>query len=74
MEEHDAIGVTQSWINTSSTDFLAGFALPGCTLFSCERQCTGGGGVLVYVKSGLHPIKKFTAKIDNISVSYIQLN
>ncbi len=30
-EEHDVVGVAESWINTSNTDFLAEFALPGHT-------------------------------------------
>ncbi len=47
-EEHDVVGVAESWINTSNRDVFAEFALPGYTLFSCERQCRDEGGVLFY--------------------------
>ena len=74
MEEYDVIGVTESWINTVNRDFLAEFSIPGYSLFSCERNEREGGGVLLYVKTNLHPIAKSTTKIDNINASYIQLN
>lgn len=74
MDEYDIIGVTESWINTVNRDYLAEFSIPGYSLFSCERHEREGGGVLLYVKSTLHPITKSIQKIDNINASFIQLN
>ena len=53
---------------------MAEFSIPGYSLFSCERNEREGGGVLLYVKTNLHPIAKSTTKIANINASFIQLN
>ena len=55
-EDYHVIGVTESWLNTASRDFLAEYQLPGYVLFSCERKNRAGGSVLLYVKACLHPI------------------
>ena len=74
MEDYDVIGVTESWINTVHRDYLAEFSIPGYSLFSCERNEREGGGVLLYVRTNLHPITKSTTKITNINASFTQLN
>ena len=58
LEDFDIIGATESWINTEKKDFLAEYSIKGYSLFSCERSERSeraGGGVLLYVKSNLHP-------------------
>ena len=74
MEEYDIIGVTESWIDTTSRDFLAEFAIPGYNLFSSERPQRAGGGVLLYVKSCLKPHVISKHAIKNINAIYIQIN
>ena len=74
MEDYDIIGVTESWIDTSNRDFLAEYSIQGYTLFSCEREHREGGGVLIYVKTNLHPFAKPVKKMNNIDVTFIQLN
>lgn len=53
---------------------MAEFSIPGYSLFSCERNEREGGGVLLYVKTNLHPIAKSTTKIANINASFIHFN
>ena len=73
MEEYDIIGVTESWIDSKYKDFLAEFSIPGYNLYSSERHQRKGGGMLLYVKSTLHPIALLKQAIENINATYIQL-
>ena len=54
--------------------FLAEYSIQGYTLFSCGREHREGDGVLIYVKTNLHPFAKPVKKVNNIDVSFIQLN
>ena len=70
---YDIIGVTESWINTTTRDFLAEYNLLNYSLFSCERTNRIGGGVLLYVRACLHPVVVTKEKINNIDAIYLQL-
>lgn len=73
LEDFDIIGVTESWINTENRDFLAEYNINGYSLFSGERAQRGGGGVLLYVKSHLHPQEVVKPLISNIYCKYVQI-
>ena len=73
LEEFDIIGVTESWINRENRDFLAEYNMKGYSLFSCERSQRVGGGVLLYVKSHLHPQEISKPRITNIDIKYVQI-
>ena len=72
-EEYDIIGVTESWINTEGRDYLAEYNLKGYSLFSCERSQRVGGGVILYIKSHLHPQEISKPNIENIDTKYVQI-
>ena len=72
LENYDIIGVTESWVNTEKSDFLAEYNIQGYSLFSCERSERTGGGVLLYVKPHLHPQVITKPQISNIDVKYVQ--
>jgi len=58
----DVIGVTESWANDMIYD--SELELPGYRLFRHDRPSNNhGGGVLLYIKSGLDPIE-FYPKSD----------
>ena len=35
-DNYDIIGITESWLNTEDTDFLAEYNIPGFTMFEKE--------------------------------------
>ena len=73
MENYHIIGVTESWLDTSNVDFIAEFKLPGYTTFSCERKNRIGGGVILYIRSTLHPVSVKTETITNVDTVFIKI-
>ena len=55
-EELDIIGITESWINTSTRDFEGEFEVSGYKMFKKDREGRKGGGVLLYVRDYLNPV------------------
>ena len=53
---------------------MAEFAIQGYNLLSSERLRRAGGGVLLYIKSCLHPLVVSKHETDNINVIFVQLN
>ena len=72
-ENYDVIGITESWLNTEQRDFLAEYDLPGYHVFSSERSNRAGGGVLLYIKFGFHPVVISKPSIDNTDCIFLQL-
>ena len=56
MEKPEIIGITESWIHTSTRDFEGEFELPGYKMFKKDRLDKEGGGVLLYVREYLNPV------------------
>ena len=52
---------------------MAEYSIKGYSLFSCERSERAGGGVLLYVKSYLHPQEITKPRISNIDIKYVQI-
>lgn len=55
-ENLDIIGITESWINEETRDFIGEYELPGYKLFKKDRTNKKGGGVLLYIRDTLNPI------------------
>ena len=72
-ENYDVIGITESWLNTEQRDYLAEYNLPGYHIFSSERSNRAGGGILLYVKLGLHPVRISKPSIENTDCIFLQL-
>ena len=72
-ENYDIIGVTETWLNTESRDFLAEYTLPGYTVFEKSRTNRNGGGVLLYVKEHLNPVQLPKSEIANVDSLYLLL-
>ena len=49
--------VTESWLNTDTRDFIGEYQIPGYITFQKNRTLREGGGVLLYVKALLNPVK-----------------
>ena len=73
MDEYHIIGVAETWINTENRDYLAEYQLPGYTFFSCERKQRTGGGVILYVKTSLHPIVTQQDEVNNVDIVVVQI-
>ena len=73
MENYHVIGVTESWLDTSSRDFIAEYSLPDYTIFNCERVNRVGGGAILYVHNSLHPTVVKTENINNIDTVFIEI-
>ena len=73
MDEYHVIGVAETWINTENRDYLAEYQLPGYTFFSCERKQRTGGGVILYVKTSLHPIVTQQDEVNNVDIVVVQI-
>ena len=54
-EELDIIGITETWINEKTRDFIGEYDIPGYKLFKKDRLTKKGGGVLLYVRNHLNP-------------------
>ena len=52
---------------------MAEYSIKGYSLFSSERSERAGGGVLLYVKSYLHPQEITKPQIPNIDIKYVQI-
>ena len=72
-EDYHIVGVSESWLNTESRDFLAEYHLPGYSLFSCERKYRSGGGVLLYVKNSLQATLVEKEKINDVDTIFLNL-
>ena len=59
-EEIDIIAITESWMKSSTRNYLGEFTLPGYSIFHKDRQGREGGGVLFLVKN--------TLQILNVSI------
>ena len=54
-EELDIIGITETWIQEKTKDFIGEYEIPGYKLFKKDRLNKKGGGVMLYVKNHLNP-------------------
>ena len=70
---YDIIGVTESWLNTVSRDYLAEYNIPGYTIFEKSRENRNGGGILLYIKSNLNPVQISKPLIANVDALYVLL-
>lgn len=73
VENYDIIGITETWLNLESRDYLAEYNIPGYTMFSHERENREGGGVLIYIKTNLQPTKLEKQNTNNVDKIYLQL-
>ena len=73
-ENYDIIGVTESWLNLQSRDFLAEYNIPGYVTFEKSRVNKQGGGVVLYIKDNLNPILLSKPIIPNVDALFILLN
>ena len=73
MENYHFIGVTESWLDTSSRDFIAEYSLPDYTIFSCERENRVGGGAILYVQNSLHPTLVKTENVNKIDTVFMEI-
>ena len=55
-EKCDVIGITESWIDTSTRDFEGEYNLQGYKMFKRDRIGKQGGGVLLYIREYLDPV------------------
>ena len=56
-EDLDIVGITETWINEETRDFIGEYEIAGYKIFKKDRTCKKGGGVLLYVKNTLNPVK-----------------
>ena len=56
-EELDIIGITETWIQEKTKDFIGEYDIPGYKLFKKDRLIKKGGGVILYVKNHLNPVE-----------------
>ena len=54
-EELDIIGITETWIQEKTKDFIGEYEIPGYKLFKKDRLNKKGGGVMLYVRNHLNP-------------------
>ena len=54
-EELDIIGITETWIQEATKDFIGEYQIPGYKLFKKDRLNKKGGGVMLYVRNHLNP-------------------
>ena len=73
-ENYDIIGVTESWLNLQSRDYLAEYNIPGYVTFEKSRANRTGGGVILYIKASLNPILLSKPIIANVDTLFILLN
>lgn len=55
VERPDIVGITETWISTTTTDFEGEYELAGYKIFKRDRIGKKGGGVLLYIKESLNP-------------------
>ncbi len=72
-EKFDIIAITESWLNTKDRDFLAGYNLPGYSIFRCDTENRAGGGVILYINNNLYPCVIQTEKINNVDLNFVEL-
>ena len=56
-ENLDIIGITETWIQEKTKDFIGEHEIPGYKLFKKDRLNKKGGGVMIYVRNHLNPIE-----------------
>ena len=56
MEKPDIVGITETWISTTTTDFEGEYDLLGYKMFKRDRIGKKGGWVLLYIKESLNPV------------------
>ena len=56
VEKPDIVGITETWISTTTTDFEGEYDLLGYKMFKRDRIGKKGGGVLLYIKESLNPV------------------
>ena len=56
VEKPDIVGITETWISTTTTDFEGEYDLLGYKMFKRDRIGKKGGGVLLYIKDCLNPV------------------
>ena len=50
------MAVTETWLDTGRRDFTGEYYLPGYVMFHKDRTGRSGGGVMLYVSTGLSAI------------------
>ena len=56
-ENLDIIGITETWIQEETRDFVGEYEIAGYKLFKKDRKSKIGGGVMLYVRDHLNPIE-----------------
>ena len=54
-EELDIIGITETWIQEETKDFIGEYQIPGYKLFKKDRLNKKGGVVMLYIRNHLNP-------------------
>ena len=55
-EKPNIVGITETWIHTSTRDFKGEFEMPGYKTFKKDRL-DRGGGVMLYVRGHFDPVE-----------------
>merc|ERR1711915_469741 len=53
----DIIGLTETWLDSEKNEFISEFNIEGYTLINKDRKSKRGGGVLIYIRDYLKPIR-----------------
>ena len=57
-EKRDLIGITETWIDKNTRDFIEEYNVHGYRLFKKDRINKEGGGVMLYIREFLEPVEK----------------
>ena len=72
-EKPDIIMITESWLNTRDKHLTAEVAISGYDMFEKCRFEKAGGGVLIYVKTGINAIKISKTDVEEYDSLYVEI-
>ncbi len=69
----DIIGIKETWIRSNDKYFIGEYSLKSYSLFNKDRFNKKGGGVLLFIKKALNPIKHSLDSNQEIICVYLNL-